>query len=699
MSNMRSVAHGQLPVRVGAVSALAVLVLACVFTPMLRAQSSGAPTLTIEDLGKGSVALDGPWQFRLGDDPSFALPEVNDVAGQNGWEQITADRPWGAQGHRSYVGYAWYRRHIHLTPAPDASPEFSLLVRNIEDVYEIYWNGALVASRGKMPPHPFWRYSEPPQTFNLGPIHDGVLAVRVWKSPLASYDTGIQGGFIAAPLVGSSAAVADRATSIEYTRLHTSQYYFATVSLYALVMALCLLIWFRDRSQHVLLWMACFCASPVAVCCLTRLLPWSFNTTLGWIQPVLSLADIGLWFLLLYLLRLDGNPRLKRFTIVLAIINFTATSLDGLISVLDWSSPWVAPWWQTADAVLTTIFTLSEMYAIVLVAFAIGKRLDLARWLVAGFAFIFEMLNVIRTTLSQGSRFTHWTLSDKINEPLFTINGNRFNVIILAATGLLLAIIYAVYRYSRETLERQQAIEQELRSAQELQQVLIPEKLPALPGYAVTSAYRPAQEVGGDFFQMIPLAEGATLIVLGDVSGKGLKAAMTVSLIVGAVRTLAETWGSPAEVLSGLNRRLHGRLQHGFVTCLALRLEPYGDCTIANAGHPSPFLNEREAALSNVLPLGLDPMANYEETLVHLGIGDRLTLYTDGLLEARNTAREIFGFGRLEELISTQPDAQRATEVAVDFGQEDDITVLTFTRLAIGEESTTQLSAPALAPA
>jgi hypothetical protein len=696
---MRNAFRRALIVHFRTAAALGALVLACAFTPMLRAQALGAPTLTIDGLGKGSAPLDGLWQFHLGGDPAFASAGINDATGQNGWEQITADAPWGAQGHRSYVGYAWYRRHLHLTPAPGAPPDFSLLINHIEDVYEIYWNGALVARHGKMPPHPFWRYSEPPQTFNLGPIRDGVLAVRVWKSPLASYETGIQGGFTAAPLAGSSAAVADRATSIEYTRLHTSQYYFAAVSLYAIVMALSLLVWVRDRSQHVLLWMACFCASPVALCCLTRLLPWSFNTTLAWIQPSLSLLDIGLWFLLLYLLKLDGNPRLKRATIILAIINLSATSLDGVLSVLDWSSPLVAPWWQTADAVLTTIFTLSQMYAIVLVAFAIGKRLDLARWLVAGFAFIFEMFNVIRTTLSQGSRFTHWTIADKINEPLFTINGNRFNVVILAATGLLLAIIYAVYRYSRETLERQQAIEQELRSAQELQQVLIPEKLPALAGYAVTSAYRPAQEVGGDFFQIIPLEDGATLIVLGDVSGKGLKAAMTVSLIVGTVRTLAETAIGPAEILAGLNRRLHGRLEHGFVTCLAMRLETYGDCTIANAGHPSPFLNEREVALPSALPLGLDAAASYEEMLVHLGIGDRLTLYTDGLPEARNAARELFGFGRLEELMATQPDAQRATEAAVQFGQEDDITVLTLMRLAVGEESTTQLSAPELASA
>jgi serine phosphatase RsbU (regulator of sigma subunit) len=157
---------------------------------------------------------------------------------------------------------------------------------------------------------------------------------------------------------------------------------------------------------------------------------------------------------------------------------------------------------------------------------------------------------------------------------LFTLGGNPFNLAALEFTFLLISIVYAVYRYSIEQSERQGALEQEFKSAQELQQVLIPETLPSLEGYAVTSAYRPAQQVGGDFFQLIALPDGSALLVLGDVSGKGLKAAMTVSLIVGTIRTVADTVDDPSEVLSILNRRLYGRLKDGFVTCLALRLDP-----------------------------------------------------------------------------------------------------------------------------
>jgi serine phosphatase RsbU (regulator of sigma subunit) len=133
---------------------------------------------------------------------------------------------------------------------------------------------------------------------------------------------------------------------------------------------------------------------------------------------------------------------------------------------------------------------------------------------------------VVRIGLLQGSRFTHWTIGDKLNSPWFLINGNGFTPQTVANTLLLVAIIYAVFRYMQETLRHQGALEQELKSARELQQILIPETLPELAGFSLTSAYRPAQEVGGDFFQIIPLegeSAGSTLILLGDVSGKGLR--------------------------------------------------------------------------------------------------------------------------------------------------------------------------------
>jgi len=320
----------------------------------------------------------------------------------------------------------------------------------------------------------------------------------------------------------------------------------------------------------------------------------------------------------------------------------------------------------------------------VLMAILYRRRLDAARWLVALAAFLTVMMSVFQVALSQGSRFTHWTIAEKIAGPLFLLNGNPISAYTLFRTLLVIALIYAVYRYYIESGRRRNVLEQEFQNARELQQVLIPETPPNVPGFSLTGAYRPAQEVGGDFFQIIPLENGGTLVVLGDVSGKGLKAAMAVAVIVGAVRGLAHIFSDPGLLLVELNQSLYGRLQGGFATCIILRLDANGFCDLATAGHPAPFLNGQEVDLPGAIPLGLAPSAEYEETTLELALGDQLALYTDGLLEARNPAGELLSFERLERLFRTRPSAEEATQFAVDFGQDDDITVLTLTRQPSG---------------
>jgi serine phosphatase RsbU (regulator of sigma subunit) len=198
--------------------------------------------------------------------------------------------------------------------------------------------------------------------------------------------------------------------------------------------------------------------------------------------------------------------------------------------------------------------------------------------------------------------------------------------------------------------------------------------------------------VGGDFFQIIPLEGESTLIVLGDVSGKGLKAAMSVSLIVGMVHALADADSSPGRLLAQLNRRLHGRMQGGFATCVVVRIDPDGGGTIASAGHPGPFLNGREIDLPGALPLGLATDTTYNEFGFYLRVNDHFSLFTDGLLEARSPSGELFSFERLKTLFATKPTAAEATQAAVDFGQDDDITVVALTRLEKGKEATTTLT-------
>jgi hypothetical protein len=677
-------------VAVGAVSFVSIAV------PLQAA--SGAPVLRVEDLGKGVVPLDGPWQFHIGDSRDWALPHIPDDDPSTGWEQINANKTWGAQTHPGYTGYAWYRKHLSLTPAPGASPDFALLIQEIDDSYEIYWNGVLLDRDGTMPPRPSYPYNPPAQTFGLGPVRDGVLAIRVWKDPLGSADSDRLGGLAFVPLIGSPGGIAAAKAELDYAWLRSRQYRFGQQLLYGIVMLLSLIGWLRNRTQRALFWIAVFCGASVSILFLTDLhLPFSYRFAIGWLQPAQSLFDIALWFLLLHLFKLDTNQKLARFTRALAIVSFISNSLDGLLNASDWTSPLFAPWIVQADAVLTAVYTISEMYPLVLVALALRKRLDVTRWLLAVAAVLAEMISVLRLGLQQGSRFTHWTLGDKLAIPLITVNGSMLTAQTIANSLLLLAIVYATYCYVREADLRQTTLEHEFKSARELQQVLIPEKLPEVPGFAMTSAYRPALEVGGDFFQIIPLENGysgSTLILLGDVSGKGLKAAMAVSLIVGAARALAEFAPSPGDMLTKLNQRLFGRLDGGLVTCVAMRLSADGRCVVASAGHPAPYLNDTEIELPGALPLGLLADATYEEEAVELREGDHVALYTDGLLEARSADGTIFSFQRLNQLFATRPNASKATETAVNFGQEDDITVLTLTRLAASDLSSTQYSAP-----
>jgi phosphoserine phosphatase RsbU/P len=239
----------------------------------------------------------------------------------------------------------------------------------------------------------------------------------------------------------------------------------------------------------------------------------------------------------------------------------------------------------------------------------------------------------------------------------------------------LLAFLIRRFARSRAKEER---FSSDMEAARTLQHVLIPETLPSIPHLEISTAYHPAQEVGGDFYQIFTLpgsdsnGEANTLIVLGDVAGKGLAAAMTVSMLVGALHSLVETTGSPAGILAGLNRRLLSR-GSGFTTCLALRLSPSGELTLANAGHLPPYRNGQELTSPPALPLGLDQHAEFAEQTVQLAHGDRLTLLTDGIPEATRH-RELFGFERTARL-SSLPAAEIA-DAARRFGQEDDITVI-----------------------
>jgi hypothetical protein len=235
--------------------------------------------------------------------------------------------------------------------------------------------------------------------------------------------------------------------------------------------------------------------------------------------------------------------------------------------------------------------------------------------------------------------------------------------------------------YVRDLIEdrrEKQRLAAELEAARNVQQIIVPEQIPTIPGFAIKCIYKPAGEVGGDFFQILPIKDGA-LIVIGDVSGKGLPAAMTVSLLVGAFRTQAEYTQDPGEILAAVNQRMLNRSGGGFTTCLVMRVDADGKLTVANAGHLAPYREGTEMPTENGLPLGLTAETSYADSTFEICDGQQLTLVTDGVVEARDKHGALFGFDRTAA-ISTQ-SAEEIAHAAQQFGQEDDISVISLTRV------------------
>jgi len=568
--------------------------------------SPAAPVLKIEGLGKGAAPIDGAWQFRLGDNPAWAAPDLDDTTGHDGWEQIKADSTWGTQTHPNYDGYGWYRRRIEVTPAAGVSPNFALLIPAIDEVYELYWNGRAIGRLGNFPPQINYLSAVPPQTYGMGPVQSGVLAVRVFKVPLASNDDGTAGGFESAPLIGSPSAIAAAKDSLDYRWLRSQQFQFALAGLYALVSFLSLFAWLRNKSQRLLFWMMVYTLMPPLATVLTGLRLQASGIWLTFLtQTAIQLREVAQWYVLIYLLDLEDRPQMMRAIRVLAIASIVCGLVDGSLGFV-----YVALGHQTfqiVDAVLTFLILPGEAIPIFLVVYAIflKKRLDSARWIVAIIALANDVLYAVSNISQQGIRYTHWPVSGWLNAPHLTVMGSVLALQALLRTALFLAIVYAVLRYAMDYRQRQTALEREFQNAREVQQVLVPEAFPSIPGFAIHSAYRPAREVGGDFFQILPTDDGGALIVIGDVSGKGMPAAMTVSLLVGTVRTLAHYTHSPSEILTAMNFRMLHRSAGGFTTCLVVRVDAEGRLTAANAGHLAPYLNGQELAVENGLPLGL----------------------------------------------------------------------------------------------
>jgi serine phosphatase RsbU (regulator of sigma subunit) len=213
----------------------------------------------------------------------------------------------------------------------------------------------------------------------------------------------------------------------------------------------------------------------------------------------------------------------------------------------------------------------------------------------------------------------------------------------------------------------------ELQAASTVQQLLLQSASRSTPGFEVESVYLPASEVGGDFFYLSSAPDGSLTAIVGDVSGKGLTAAMRVAMILGVL--CSEDSSDPGEILFGLNNALIAQGQLGFTTACCVRISLSGEYVVANAGHIAPYLSGREFDTPPTLPLGLVRDQIYELKYGRLAPGQRLVLLSDGVPEARSQSGELYGFERLSAL--TMMDAQEIAQAAQRFGQEDDITVLT----------------------
>jgi serine phosphatase RsbU (regulator of sigma subunit) len=224
-----------------------------------------------------------------------------------------------------------------------------------------------------------------------------------------------------------------------------------------------------------------------------------------------------------------------------------------------------------------------------------------------------------------------------------------------------------------EAARERAAYAAELQAASSVQQLLLASASRPTPGFKVESVYLPASEVGGDFFFVSPGPDGSLTAILGDVSGKGLTAAMRVAMILGAIRR--EDSHDPGDILSGLNNVLIAQGQLGFTTACCICISLDGTFTLANAGHIAPYICGREIESPPSLPLGIAENQSYEVVPGRLSPGERIVLLSDGVLEARSKSGELYGFDRLNQL--TRLSAEDIADTARAFGQEDDITVLT----------------------
>ncbi len=628
-----------------------------------------AQTFNLQTGREPVTSLDGLWRFHTGDNPAWASPTFDDSQ----WPLLRSDKSWTKQGYPAFNGYAWYRFKIE---APGDGRPLDLLLTDIATGYQLYINGKLIGSAGSATPTRDPVFEANPAVFRLPPDDSGLrtiqVALRVWTyRPLASWAGA--GALYNGNEVGNPDLLSGRLQLLQRARAWSflNEYGYG---LFAALAGFAILGLFLLRPvDKEYLWFSVMLLTESSDAALHLMLnlgsmPFPLWRLLGLMAGALSLVAALVFFSIIL------HARRSTLWWVVCI----AAALSPLTAALIYSQ-WTGVGISFAlDAVCEMPATIWIIASLLLAAIKkdVSARLLLAPVTISNGISLYDYIQRIAWQIS-GSRKLPSVDVLLFNRPFPLSLGDVIGYIFILA---LLVFLMRRFSLARKEEDRLSA---EFEAAKTVQALLIHAMPPATPGFAIENVYLPASEVGGDFFQVLPAGDVSLLIVIGDVSGKGLQAAMTVSAIVGALRGC--TLRAPAEVLAYLNRVLHGQVA-GLVTCCAVRIAADGAMTIANAGHLPPYRNGEELACAGGLPLAISADARYEDAHFALAPNDRLTFLSDGVVEAQSATGELFVFDRTAA-ISTQ-SAKAIARAAQAYGQEDDITVLTVSLTAKLQEAT-----------
>jgi serine phosphatase RsbU (regulator of sigma subunit) len=299
--------------------------------------------------------------------------------------------------------------------------------------------------------------------------------------------------------------------------------------------------------------------------------------------------------------------------------------------------------------------------------------------------------------VSQGELIGLLTLGPRRSEQDYSADDRALlgNLATQAAPAVRVAQLVRQQQLEAQSRER---LEHEMQVARIIQQTLLPKALPSLAGWELAAYYQPARAVGGDFYDFIPLPDGRLAIVVGDVTDKGVPAALLMATTRAHLRSAALRLDSPGGVLAYVNDVLSPDMPANmFVTCLYAILDPVGgELCFANAGHDLPYSwhsGQVHELRARGMPLGLMAGTDYEEKRRALAPGESVLFYSDGLVEAHSPQREMFGFPRLKELLCQHPGGSAVIEfllaqlsgfTGAEWEQEDDTTLVMLQRTAPG---------------